>query len=132
MTADAALQNGAVVAFGVPLTLIVCGALIKKIIRGSSWRSDDWFLGVELCFASLSASIFNIVHVIGSNDAGARGRIAGVYLVLCFALLLGVMSIHQTWNDEKDGSFARVAWLGGVSNVIGALLLALFYLGINK
>lgn len=51
------LTNSYLIALGIPLLLVVCGALAKKLVRGTGWRSSDFFLGVELALASIGSAM---------------------------------------------------------------------------
>lgn len=135
------LTNKYIIAFGIPLILIICGGVIKKLVRGApSWEQDDFFLGIELLFASFTSAIFNILY--GLNNPTALPTqtasqqtnpllMSTVFLAISFFMLLLVMGIHQTWALNSQEKNKRFLWLGVVCNTIGVAVLAIFYLGVK-
>jgi hypothetical protein len=45
---EALLINPYIVGFLIPLLFLIAGSFIKKIVRGSGWQREDFYLGIEL------------------------------------------------------------------------------------
>ncbi|HEY0023795.1 MAG TPA: hypothetical protein VGB24_12820 [Longimicrobium sp.] len=128
------------VALGVPVILIGVGALAKKLIRGTSWIRQDFFLGVDLALASLSSGLIYLYQVLESarnahgvqppNAASADQKLLlGVsYVVVALFALLVVMSAHQDQERNTTNPMKQIIWLGVISNLVGGGLLAAFIL----
>jgi hypothetical protein len=128
--------NPYLIALGIPILLIFCGALAKKLVRGSSWLRSDFFLGVELSLAAMAAAlvyVFDLAKITSSQTsitASLPQKIAATasFLALCFFLLLWVLSTHQDWEKRSQNPRGQFIWLGIIANLIGAGLLAAFVL----
>jgi len=122
------------IALGIPLVLLLCGAVAKKLVRGSAWQRSDFYLGVEFTLAAMSSAlvyVFDLVKVAGTdNSAPVAGKMAatGSYLALCFFLLLWVLSTHQDWERRDQNPHGQLVWLCIVANIVGAGLLSVFIL----
>jgi hypothetical protein len=118
----------------VPIILILSSALAKKLVRGTSWSRVDFFLGVELSLAAMAAGLINFFDLSKSltqvASAAASGNIAsnGVFLAICFFLLLWVLATHQDWEKRAQDVAGQVLWLGIVCNLVGAGLMISFIL----
>lgn len=130
------LTNPYLIALGIPLILLFCGALAKKLVRGSQWQRSDFFLGVELSLAAMASALvyfFDLAKLTQSQAATAASipqKIAATasFLALCFFLLLWVLSTHQDWEKRSQNPNGQLVWLGLIANLIGAGLLAAFVL----
>src|SRR5947207_3997367 len=102
------LTNPYVLALGIPVILIVAGALAKKLVRGSTWRASDFFLGVELSLAAMASGLVyvsDLARVIrtpseSSAPIGNKMVATASFLALCFFLLLWVLSTHHDWEKR--------------------------------
>jgi hypothetical protein len=118
-------------ALGVPVVLLLCGALSKKLVRGSSWIRNDFFLGVELSLTALGSGLGYIAEITRSSritNFQEKGAVASVYCVTCFFLLFIVMSMHQDWEKRPQNINGQVIWLGLICNFIGISLVSSFVL----
>jgi len=133
------LGNKYVVAFVVPLILILCGGIIKKLVRGApSWKTKDFYLGIEMLFAAFTSAIFNIISI--SRELPSITRPTGlifisilhsaVFLVFAFCMLLIVMGIHQWQENTNNTEKVKDFWLGLICNIFGVAVLAVCYLGV--
>jgi hypothetical protein len=130
------LTNPYLIALGIPLVLIFCGAFAKKLVRGSAWKRSDFFLGVELSLAAMASAlvyVFDLSKLTGSQSASGvsvPGKMAATasFLALCFFLLLWVLSTHQDWEKRSQNPKGQFVWLAIITNIIGAGLLAAFVL----
>jgi hypothetical protein len=126
------LTNPYLVALGIPLVLIVCGALARKLVRGTLWQQSDFYLGVELALSAMGSAL---VHVLDLSRASAapvstapRIAAAATFLALCFFLLLWILSTHQDWEKRSQNPRGQLIWLAVIGNLIGGGLLAVFVL----
>jgi hypothetical protein len=112
---DSVLTNPYLIALGIPLILIFCGALAKKLVRGSSWERTDFFLGVELSLTAMGSAlvyVFDLARLTVSQTGVPTSlpeKIVATasFLALCFFLLLWVLSTHQDWESRDDDRTAR-------------------------
>jgi hypothetical protein len=130
------LTNSYLIAVGIPLILIFCGALAKKLVRGSAWQRTDFFLGVELSLAAMASAfvyVFDLAkltvqHTGASTSIPQQIAATASFLALCFFLLLWVLSTHQDWEKRSQNPRGQFVWLALIANLIGAGLLATFVL----
>ncbi len=128
------LTNPYIIALGIPLILISCGAFAKKLVRGSAWLLSDFYLGVELSLTAMALAlvyIFDLAKVTGSQkatDPAVSESIAATasFIALCFFLMLWVLSTHQDWTKRSQNPKGQFIWLGIICNLIGAGLMAVF------
>jgi hypothetical protein len=118
---------------------LLAGASAKKLVRGSGWKQEDFYLGIELTLAAMSAALVHIFDLarrlaIASEVAGQGSTleitqqlaVTGTFIAVTFLLFLVVLTIHQDWTGETQRKAAQLVRLGGVSNLIGSGLLATF------
>lgn len=104
------LTNPYLIAIGIPLVLIICGAFARKLVRGSAWQPSDFFLGVELSLAALASAlvyIFDLAQLSVSQGDGLTSiprQLAATasFLALSFFLLLWILSTHQDWERRSQ------------------------------
>ncbi len=123
--------NSYLIALGIPLILLFCGALAKKLVRGGGWRYTDFFLGVELSLVALGSDMvyFYDLQKLGSSPLEPIGnKIAATasFLAITFFLLLWVLSTHQDWEGRTQNRSGQIIWLGFICNGVGILLFASF------
>jgi hypothetical protein len=119
------LTNPYMVALGIPIVLIILGALAKKLVRGSDWQRSDFYLGVELSLAAMASAlvyVFDLAKLMSSqpaNESGLPQRIAATasFLALCFFFLLWVLSTHQDWERRSQNPRGQFVWLGLLANI---------------
>ncbi|MGB9989536.1 hypothetical protein [Pseudoduganella rhizocola] len=129
------LNNPYLVALGIPLLLLLCGAVAKKLARRDDWRRSDFFLGLELALADIGAGLvylydlqrMNMNHALDTATLGIKIGTTATFLVIAFGGLLWVLSIHQDW-EQHAASAKGLIWLGVVSNAVGIILFAVFVL----
>lgn len=136
------LTNKYFVVFGIPLILIFCGAIIKKLTRGRSisptQELEDWFLGIELIFSAFTSAVFKIIEIIGSahgQPASPTKNLSPIaiekinqyfmFLVFSFIALIIIMFIHQRYIDWNKK--LQTILLGIIGNILGAIALVAFY-----
>ena len=126
------LTNSYVIAVIIPLVLLLCGALAKKIVRGGGWRRSDFFLGVELSLAALGAAMVygydlqKITIKTGDGFDGLKLASTFTFIAICFFILLWILSTHQDWESRVGDIKLQMFWLGFVCNFVGVFLFAGF------
>ena len=105
-----------IVAVFIPLLLLFCGAIAKKLVRGTTWERKDFFLGVELTLAAMSPGLlyfFDLVKITANGVSGSpapnKVAVTAIFVILCFGLLFWVLSTHQDWEKlpaTTKGQFA--------------------------
>lgn len=127
------LTNPYLIALGIPILLILCGAMAKKIARGGGWKQADFFLGVELTLSALGSAMvyffelqqpdkLSVTAPILSNKITATAS----FLVINFFLLFWILSTHQDWENRSQSPIGQIVWLGIISNALGIGLFAAF------
>ena len=129
------LTNEYVVAILIPLALLACGSLLKKIVRGSGWERKDFYLGSELALAAIGSAMVYLYDLrqeasmpTSSGDLSDRVSATASFLVIALLLLLFIMSTHQDWEQRTADPRGQIMWLGFISNTIGVALFASFVL----
>lgn len=122
--------NSYLIALGIPIILILSGAVAKKLVRGSGWCMKDFYLGVETSLAALGAALIHFFDLNKQQLNGAELRdqmtATASFLAISFFLLLWVLSTHQDWEARTQNGVGQFIWLSGVSNIIGILLFGSF------
>ena len=131
------LVNPYVVGFIIPLLLLVVSSFIKKIVRGSTWKNEDFFLGIELVLAAITSNLVYFYDVTKSMSKTSTSEFVALaflakklsastsFVCVTFFLLFVVISIHQEWQQSSN-SKGRMLRLGFVCNILGFSLLFFF------
>lgn len=123
-----------VTALLVPLTFLLFGGVAKKLVRGSSWLLEDFYLGIEASLAAFSYGLEYLFEL--AKTAKTSPTIStivdklifeGVFLVAAFGLLFVVMAEHQQWQPRPDSTAKKIRLLG-VCNAVGCGLIFAFIL----
>ena len=128
------LTNSYLVAIGIPIILLLCGALAKKLVRSGGWKRTDFFLGVELALAALGSAMvyFYDLQKLPPTPAAAGASVAdrigatASFLAITFFLLLWILSTHQDWEARTQNPRGQIVWLGVISNLVGVAVFAAF------
>ncbi|MFG0632980.1 hypothetical protein [Pseudomonas sp. xss_2] len=122
------LNNPYVIALGIPLILLLCGAVAKKLVRGGGWRQSDFYLGVELALASLGSAMvyFYDLQKIVETAPSDKITATATFLAISFFLLLWILSTHQDWEGRTANPTGQIIWLGLICNLVGVSLFAAF------
>ena len=100
-----------VVALLVPFVLLLSGAVAKKIVRGSGWKRQDFFLGVQFTLAAMSSSLIYGLELLKQTAPGAQPStsatgekltLAWVFVALTYFLLFIVLATHQDYEQRDD------------------------------
>jgi hypothetical protein len=110
------------------LSLLMCIGIIlpRRIIKGAGLEWADFFIGVELCWASFGSGLVNLFNAVRLDMSlqtlpiGAFNRFlyAVLYLGIAFFMLLFTVSLHQNW-ESRTGEVKQRLILAGLSNLIG-------------
>lgn len=128
------LTNSYVVALVIPLLLLSCGAIAKKLVRGGGWKTTDFFLGIELALAAVGSAMVYFHDILklppsvpGTNNT-VDGKIIATasFLAISFFLLLWMLSTHQDWEGRTTNQRGQIIWLGILTNLVGIALFASF------
>jgi hypothetical protein len=127
------VTNPYLIAIAIPLALLACGSLLKKIVRGGGWKRADFFLGAELALAAIGSAMVYLYDLrdatTGSDDERWRHVAATAsFIVISFFLLLFIMSTHQDWEHRTGNRRGQVIWLGIICNTLGVMLFSSFVL----
>src|SRR4051794_18151784 len=127
------MTNPYFIAIGIPIVLMICGAFARKLVRGSQWVASAFYLGIELALSAMASALVYLFDLAKPDAATlptfhVKISATGGYLSVCFFLLLWIMSVHQDWEKRTQNVTGQRIWLGGVVNLVGAALLALFVL----
>jgi hypothetical protein len=124
------LTNSYLIALGIPIILLLSGAVAKKLVRGSGWQAKDFYLGVETSLAALGAAMIHFFDLHKQQTSGVQlgEEVAATasFLAIAFFLLLWILSTHQDWEARTQNVIGQYIWLGGVSNLVGILLFGTF------
>lgn len=54
------LTNQYFVAVGVPFMFLLLGAICRKLVRGSAWKREDFYLGIDPSLTGISSGVIYI------------------------------------------------------------------------
>lgn len=128
------LTSSLSIALVVPLVLILSSAMARKLVRGSDWQRSDFYLGVQISFATFGALLINFFDLLRqveedpASAAAAKLASNGLLILLCVGIILFVMSMHQDWERKPQDKTGQLIWLGGLCNALGVGLMVIFVL----
>jgi len=133
------LTNPYFVSIAIPLLLLLCGAIAKKIVRGVGWRRSDFFLGVEPTLAALGSTLVHVYDLQKINLAQLADHAAvarkmsdtATYASITLVLLLFLISTHQDFEPRRQNPVQQLFWLCICSNAVGIALFVGFVLWIK-
>ncbi len=118
--------------FIIPLSLLFCGALAKKLVRGKGWERSDFYLGIELVLLSLGSAVLYlydisfIIQTEKTTELSMKILYISVFFITSFFLWLCVLSLHQDWQMRTENTTKQFFLLIIVCNSIGIGLFAVF------
>jgi len=119
-------SNRYVVAFCVPVGVLLIGVLAKKVTRATrGWQRDDFYLGFELALAAIAGDLDYLLGLAGGRFSGAVAPL--IFLVAALVSLLWLIAERQDWATAAP-SFKQIFRLCFLSNVVGGGLLVAFIL----
>ena len=129
------LTNLYFVAIGIPVMVLVSGAFLKKVARGASWQRQDFYLGIPSTFTAFTGALLYNLYLINLLKLGQQSDpfviannlwITGIFIIVVFFNLLGLLGVHQSWQHRTDRAKAQFIMLGVLSNLWGSFLLFAF------
>lgn len=138
------LTNPYFVAVGVPFMFLLLGAICRKLVRGSAWKREDFYLGIDMSLTGISSGLIYVIELLSTKAAQAGcltaactqfndsvdNRLIGdtVYIAVALVGLMGTLTIHQDQDRNTSDPKRKLIFLGLLSNLVGTLLLAVFIL----
>ena len=118
----------------IPLLLLFSSFFIKKLVRGSNWQKEDFYLGVELSLATVTSNLVYFYDlakevVITTNPSivlYSKLTASTSFICVTFFILFLIMSLHQDWQHQNADPRGQWLRLGILSNIMGCSLLFLF------
>lgn len=133
----ALLTNQYFVALGIPVLLMLCGSIIKKLVRSSTWEKKDFYFGSELTLTALGAALLNLYDIVKTakdkpllikdNLLQLFGVNAG-FIMLSLVILLILISLHQDWEARTGNQIGQFLLLTLTCNALGIGVFAFFVL----
>jgi hypothetical protein len=125
------LDNPFLVSFVIPLILLFCGGVAKKLVRGGAWKRADFYLGVEIALSALGSAmvyLYELTKIQGVSGSSLSSKLVSTasFIVISFCILLLILSIHQVWEGRNQNPTGQLIWLGLGCNAIGIVLYAIF------
>jgi len=77
--------------------LIGVSGITKKITRGSEFRWEDFYLGMDLTLAALSVAAVNILEL-----PPLGGTYTAWFVVITVILLFLQVAFHQDWGRPEN------------------------------
>ena len=130
--------------FAYPFILLLLGAVSKKLVQARAWKREDFFLGVDLALAGISSGLIYISELLATKASESDCLSAACtafrdsldyklatdagYIVVALLGFLVVLATHQDQERNTGNPRAQLIFMGILSNVIGAGLLASFIL----
>lgn len=138
------LTNPYFVAVGVPFMFLLLGAICRKLVRGSAWKREDFYLGIDLSLTGISSGLIYIFELL-STKAAQDGCLTlpciafresvdlrlvadAVYIAFALAWLMLTLTIHQDQEKNTSAPKRQLICLGLLSNLVGAAVLGVFIL----
>jgi hypothetical protein len=118
------------IALGVPVIFILVGATGRKLVRGTGWQRSDFYLGPQLCLATLSADILFLADLFREPMHGVSAQRreinAIILLAAVFFLYIVLLALQQDWHERHNRPKTQLFWLVVLSNLIGGGLFVSF------
>lgn len=138
------LTNPYFVAVGVPFMFLLLGAICRKLVRGSTWKREDFYLGIDLSLTGISSGLIYIFELLSTkadqvgcltpacvefrNSVDLRLVADAGFIVAALLCLMGTLTIHQDPEKNTNDPKRQLISLGLLSNLVGAAVLAAFIL----
>lgn len=118
-------------AWGIPVLLILCKAIARKLSRGNGWIRSDFYCGLDLSMTAFGSGLVHCYDLrkLGATELfsnasfAAKVGAAASFVLIAFCVLLVVLSIHQDWQSRDNHPRGQLIWLGLIANSVGVALL---------
>ena len=114
-------------AFFIPLILLVMTGFIRKLVDGTDFKRDHWYLGIDLTVYFLASTLVNFIDIGRGGHPNEKAIVWTAVLVAAAVVMLFVQAgLHQQWVPRASKSFLQVLILCVFANALGTLLLYAF------
>src|SRR6266550_250707 len=100
----------------IPIGFITISAVPRKLVRGSRFEWDDWYLGLEMTLAAFSSTVTYLLAAPQTTpiqwDLAAR-------LAVAFFVFVWQLAIHQGWQRGAHSKWRQRGMMAGLSNGLG-------------
>lgn len=114
-------------AFFIPLILLVMTGFIRKLVDGTDFKREHWYLGIDLTVYFLASTLINFLDIAKVRQPDERSIAWTAVLVAGAVVMLIVQAgIHQSWVPKIQRSKMQFFMLCIFGNGLGILLLYAF------
>lgn len=112
-----------------PIAFIFIGAMCKKLVRSTPFERKDFFMGIELTLATMSAQLIFLIETFQKSKSlpqvSTDSLLMTVLLfVLTLVLLITLLAVHQ--SNKNSSQSMQYLWLTAFSNIVGIGLMFTF------
>jgi NADH:ubiquinone oxidoreductase subunit 2 (subunit N) len=121
-----------VIALVIPIALLFCGAIARKLVRGTTWKRKDFYLGVELTLAALSSGLLYFFELVPWTPAAIpappadRVIATAAFVTFCLIVLMIILALHQDWEKRPPKTKGQFVRLGLLANGAGVTQMGVF------
>lgn len=114
-------------AFFIPIVLLATTGFIRKLVDGTDFRRDHWYLGLDLTVYFLASTLVNILDIAKAPHPNERAMVWTAVLIAAAVVVLFLQAgLHQTWVPRKHRPVGQIVVLRGICNGFGILTLYAF------
>lgn len=111
-------------AFFIPLILLLTTGFIRKLVDGTDFKRDHWYLGIDLTTYFLASTLVNFIDIARTGHPDLRAIMWTAVLVAGAVVMLFVQAgLHQQWVPKANRSLLQILVLCFFANALGILLL---------
>lgn len=98
------------VALTISALLLFCSAFIRKLVRGTGFRLQDFYVASDILLAALTTEVIFSTHFASSDRMATNGILVfnGVMTAATVVVLLVVVSIHQSIEGRAVSPSTRL------------------------
>ncbi len=113
----------------IPIGFITISAVTRKVVRGSRFEWDDWYLGLELTLAAFSSTV---TYLLAAPQTTPIQWDLAALLAVAFFVFVWQLAIHQGWQRGAHSKWRQRGMMAGLSNGLGVGLFYAFALIISR
>lgn len=132
------LTDPLIVAVVVPLLLFLTGGFGKKLVRAeNNWHRKDFYLGVDVALATMSATLIHLFDItrsiteLNALEHTSKLVASGVFLAISFFLFMLILGVHQNWESQNRQRGEQWFWLVFASNSVSLGFMSFFIIVIK-
>ena len=111
-------------AFSIPIILLVMTGFIRKLVDGTDFRREHWYLGIDLTIYFLASTLVNILDIAKAPLPDERKLVWTAVLVAAAVVFLVIQAvIQQSWQPRSEKRKMQLVMLCGFANLLGILFL---------